>query len=106
MSKLIDELELKFRNFDRKIEDKINSAENLCLEQQGFNVAHFNVISLTDNYSTELNNVRAEFWFYVSSKPTDYVPPRKLRRGKHGKRGNRGKRRKRKFFKFLGFVET
>jgi hypothetical protein len=76
MSKLIDELELKFRNFDRKIEDKINFAENLCLEQQGFNVAHFNVISLTDNYSTELNNVRAEFWFYVSTTPKYFSTPK------------------------------
>ena len=58
MSKLFEELELKFSRLDAKIAEKKVFVENLCTEQQDFLKEHFNVDTIKKKYSDEFNNRR------------------------------------------------
>jgi hypothetical protein len=58
MSKIINELELKFSNFEKKIENKINSVQELYANQQCLLNERFNVHSLSRKYTNELKSCR------------------------------------------------
>ena len=58
MSKLFEELQLKFSVLDTKIEEKKVFVENLCTEQQDLLKEHFDENSLSEKYSTEMNKWR------------------------------------------------
>ena len=58
MSKLLEELELKFKNIETKIEIKSQNINNLCIVNIELLEKNFNVNELSEKYSNELNNQR------------------------------------------------
>ena len=58
MSKLIEELELKFNKFETRIRDKINYLNDLCTDQEAILNERFNIDNLLEKYSNGLNNQR------------------------------------------------
>ena len=68
MSKLFEELELKFSSLDTKIEEKKVFVQNLFTEQEDLLKEHFNVDTLKKKYFTELNNWRQSLFEEIWTK--------------------------------------
>jgi hypothetical protein len=67
MSKLFEELELKFSNLETKIENKKTFVENIFSDQQALLNERYDEESLSQKYSSEFNNSRQRWLDLIST---------------------------------------